>query len=95
MAKDKFKRFHIIIGGDGGYIIRSTNKEEKVESWIEAFVCERKVGTFIQVYEHIRDGVYRMTLDKNEADIPKTHSVPAAVPMSTPSNYRAIGFERW
>ena len=38
MAKDKFKRFHIIIGGDGGYIIRSTNKEEKVESWIEAFV---------------------------------------------------------
>ena len=95
MAKDKFKRFHIVIGDDNSYIIRSTNKEEKVKSWIEAFVRGSEVSSFIQVYEHVKDGVYRMTLDKNGADIPKTHTVPAAVPMSAPSNYRAIGFERW
>lgn len=95
MAKNKFKRFHIIIGGDGGYIIRSTNKEEKVESWIEAFVRESKVGTFIRVYEHIKEGVYNLALEKTEADIPKAQIVPVPTPVPAPSNYRAIGFERW
>ena len=96
MAKnDKYKRFHIIIGGEKGFIIRTTNKQEKVERWISAFIDACCKDTFIKVFERDTKDTYKLILNKTDKDVPNRPAITTSAPAPVNDGYRPVGFGRW
>ena len=95
MAKNKHKRFHIIIGGGNGFIIRATDKPKKVERWIGAFAEACCENTFIKVFERETKNTYKLVLDKTDKDVLKAPAITTTTSTPVTDGYRPVGFGRW
>lgn len=95
MSNKKHKQFHVVVGGQNGFIIRSTNKHNKVQEWIDAFIQTCAKNTFIQVFQHGSDGVYDLILNKTDKDVPKPVFTAPCDTAPAISDFRPVGFGRW